>query len=233
MIVIKLKFLCTCIITFSICRSFAGLAEFGTIFSSGPGHAVFTVHDGNPIKKYCVIEMNVEQKKIKWISHPLDESYVKREPRYLFNFNDKHLLIGSLGKDKQSQITAQLHLYTKGEQTLELLAEAECTDRAEFKIENSSIDFSCGSQLKTVKFKEDVKVKTKGVFPADPIEFKGKIDLAKPEGWKFEIAETDNYFKDRLLVFQGPQLLKEYKAKDFMRCFEYETLKGSQDKFTE
>lgn len=221
------------VFTFTLNYLFAGLAEFGTVFSSGPGHAVMTLHDGNPLKRYCLIELTVLDKKIKWISHPLEEAYVKRDPRYLYNFNDKQILIGSVGKDKKDNITAQVHLYTKGEQTLELLAEAECTDRAEFKIEGKSVDFSCGSKVKTVKMKDDLKSKITSNYPSDPIEFKDKVYEVKNGDWRFEIGETDDYFKDRFLVYQGNQMLKEYKSKDFLRCFEYETLKGSQDKFNE
>ncbi len=220
------------LLLFSV-SSYAGLAEFGTINSTSPGVVVFTLHDGNPIKKYCVIELTVSEKKIKWISHPLEEAYVKRDPRFLYNFNDKQLLIGSIGKDKKDNITAQVHFYTKGLQTLDLLAEAECTDRAEITVENKAIDFSCGNKVKTVKLEQDLKSKVTSGFPTESIEFKGKVSEVKNDDWRFEIAETDNYFKDRFLVFQGNQLLKEYKSKDFMRCFEYETLKGSQDKFSE
>lgn len=218
---------------FFIKTSFAGLAEFGTVYSSGPGHAVITLHDGNPLKRYCLIELTVLEKKIKWISHPLEEAYVKRDPRHIYNFNDKQILIGSIGKDKKDNITAQVHLYTKGAQTLDLLAESECTDRAEMKVDNKSVDFSCGSKVKSVKLKEELKSKVTENFPSEPIEFKGKVYEVKNGEWRFEIGETDDYFKDRFLVYQGNQLLKEYKSKDFLRCFEYETLKGSQEKFNE
>jgi hypothetical protein len=175
----------------------------------------------------------VKDKKIKWISHPLQEAYVKRDPRYLYDFNDKQLLIGSLGKDKKDQITAQLHLYTKGEQTLDLLAESACTDRAEIRVSGSEAQFSCADKLIKEKLKENLKSKITSGFPSEDIVFKERVYQVKNGDWRFEIAETDDYFKDRLQVISKNQVLKEYKANEFMRCFEYETLKGSQDKFSE
>ncbi len=209
------------------------LAEFGTLHSSSPGQVVITVDDGNPIKRFCIVEVTVQDKKIHWISHPLSEAFVKREPKYVYDFDKTHMLIGSIGKDKKDQVNAQVHLYTKGEQTLELLAESDCNERAEIKIENKSATFICGDKAKTVSFENPLNSKLKVTFPSDPIRFKDRVFKVKKETWSFEIAETDNYFKDRLLIVSKNQVLKEYKAPDFMRCFEYETLKGSQDKFTE
>jgi hypothetical protein len=209
------------------------LAEFGTLHSSDPGQVVITVDDGNPIKRYCIIELTVKDKKIRWISHPLSEAFVKRDPKFIYNFNDKNLLVASTGKDKKDIINAQVHLYTKADQKLDLLAEEECTDRAEIKVDNKSVNFLCGDKARTVKLSDESKAKTAGLLTSKPIEFKGKTYEVKNGDWRFEIAETDNYFKDRLLVIQKNQVLKEYKASDFSRCFEYETLKGSQDKFSE
>lgn len=209
------------------------LPEFGTLHSSSPGKVVLTVDDGNPIKKYCIIELTVKGKKIQWISHPLEEDFVKREPKFIYDFNDKQLAIGSIGKDKSNNVNAQLHLYTKGLQTLDLLAESECTERAEMRVENKSVTFLCGDKAKTVKFDKEMKKLVTAGFPTKPIEFKNRVQEVKDAHWRFEIAETDNYFKDRLLIVQNNQVLKEYKAPEFERCFEYETLKGSQDKFNE
>lgn len=212
-------------------NTYAGLSEFGTIISSKPGHSTFTVDDGNPMKRYCVIEMDVEDKKIKWISHPLPESYVKRVPKFLYNFGEKQMLLGSVGKDKEDNPTAQIHLYTKDTQELELIADTKCARNPDIIISKKSVEFICGPNKK--KIDVDVKAKVVKGFPEKKIEFKGKQYKAKNANWTFEIAETDNYFKDRLLVRQGNQTLKEYKANDFMRCFEHETLKGSQNKFSE
>jgi hypothetical protein len=209
------------------------LAEFGTLHSSSAGQVVITVDDGNPIKRYCIVEVTVQDKKIRWISHPLSEAFVKRDPKFIHDFDKTHLLIGSISKNEKDNTNAQLHLYTKGEQTLDLLAETECTERAEIKVENKAATFMCGSKAKTIKYKTPLSAQIKVQFPAEPILFKDKVYEVKDNSWRFEIAETDDYFKDRLLIVQKNQVLKEYKAKDFMRCFEYETLKGSQDKFTE
>lgn len=209
------------------------LAEFGTLHSSEPGQVVITVDDGNPIKRYCIVEVTVKDKKIHWISHPLSEAFVKRVPKFLHNFDEKHLLVGSIGTDKEDKVNAQVHLYTKGSQDLNLLAETECTERAEIKVENTAATFECSGKSKTVKYKAPIKSLIKGNFPKEPINFKDNVYEVKNDPWRFEIAETDNYFKDRLQIVQKNQVLKEYNAKDFMRCFEYETLKGSQDKFSE
>lgn len=209
------------------------LAEFGTLHSSSAGQVVITVDDGNPIKRYCIVEVTVQEKKIRWISHPLSEAFVKRDPKFIHDFDQTHLLVGSIGKNSNDKTNAQLHLYTKGEQTLDLLAESECTERAEIKVENKAATFVCGSKAKTVKYEAPLSSKIKVKFPSEPILFKDKVYEVKDNSWRFEIAETDDYFKDRLLIVQKNQVLKEYKAKDFMRCFEYETLKGSQDKFSE
>ncbi len=209
------------------------LAEFGTLHSSDPGTVVITVDDGNPIKRYCIIELTVNDKKIKWISHPLSEAFVKRTPKFIYNFNDKKLLIGSTGKDKKDNTNAQLHIYTKEEQTLDMIAGTPCTDRAEITVENKFAKFSCADKLKTVKFKTSISDKVGVPFPPEAIKFVDRVFESKNDDWRFEIAETDDYFKDRLLIVEKNQVLKEYKAKDFMRCFEYETLKGSQNKFSE
>lgn len=209
------------------------IAEFGTLHSSSPGKVVITVNDGTLIKKNCVVEVTVKDKKIHWISHPLTQEFVKRDPKFIYNFNEKYLLMGSVGKDDEGKTNAQLHLYTKGDQTLDLLAESECTERAEIKVENNSATFNCGSKNKTVKFEKSLNSQIAPAKLTSPIEFKEKVMEVKDDNWRFEIAETDNYFKDRLLIVQRNQILKEYKAQDFQRCFEYETLKGSQDKFNE
>lgn len=214
-------------------KNVMALAEFGTLHSSEPGSVVITVDDGNPIKRYCIVELTVNGKKINWISHPLSEAFVKRNPKFLYNFNDKKLLIGSTGKNKKDKVNAQLHIYTKGEQTLDLIASADCTERAEIIVENKLAKFSCGSETKSVKFDNPIASKIDSSFPPKAIEFKDRVYESKNKNWRFEIAETDDYFKDRLLIVLKNQVLKEYKAKDFMRCFEYETLKGSQNKFSE
>lgn len=209
------------------------MAEFGSLHSSSPGQLVLTVNDGTLIKKNCIIELTVKEKKIKWISHPLTEAFVKRDPKFIHNFDEKYLLMGSIGKDEKGSVNAQLHLYTKGDQILDLLAESPCTERAEIKVENTSATFSCGSESHVVKFDKPLKSRINKDTFTKPIAFKEKISEVDDGTWRFEIGETDNYFKDRLLISQKNQLLKEYKAQDFQRCFEYETLKGSQDKFNE
>lgn len=214
--------------------SFAALAEFGAITTSEPGKVVFAVSDGSTFARYCLVELTVKDKTIHWISHPLEKDYVRREPSFVYNFDSDYLIISTAAQKNKDDSVAQLHLYHKPQQKLNLLAEASCEFPKDVKINKDRVEFDC---MKAKK--DDVAIsKTKegqifqSLIKDKELEYSStKIYEAKIEDWSFEIKETDDYFKDRLQIKNGETMLKEYKAKDFMRCFEYETLKGSQDKF--
>lgn len=237
--VIFILTICGVVNLFGISKAWAALAEFGAVTSSGPGKTVFAVSDGSTFARYCLIELTVKgedkNKKIHWISHPLEKDYVRREPSFIHNFDDKHLLIATSAQKNKDESVAQIHLYNKPNRDLSLLAEATCEFPRSVSITSKEITFDCAKAQKDVveigKKKPEEK-KFAELLGDRKLNYKNKSYEASYEDWSFEVKETDDYFKDRLQIIEKGTVLKEYKAKDFIRCFEYETIKGSQDKFS-
>lgn len=218
---------------FGYSKSFAALAEFGAVTSNEAGKTVFAVSDGSTFARYCLVELTVKDKKIHWISHPLEKDYVKREPDYIYNFNKDYLIIATKGQKNKDESIAQLHLYHKPQQNLELLAQAKCEFPSKTVVTKSYVEYTCGENVEKVPVTEDEQGKIfAGLLGDKTLDYTGKSYEAKSGEWRFEVKETDNYFKDRLQIIKKNAVLKEYQAKDFIRCFEYETIKGSQDKFS-
>lgn len=215
--------------------TYAALAEFGAITSNEPGKVVFAVNDGSTFARYCLVELTVKDKTIHWISHPLEKDYVRREPAFIHNFNADYMLVSTAAQKNKDESVAQVHLYHKPQQTLHLLAEATCEFPREVKIEKNQVTFDC---MKAQKDVVPITITKESKIYEDLLKDKAleytsrKTYSAKFEDWAFNIEETDDYFKDRLQIKDKDALLKEYRAKDFQRCFEYETIKGSQDKFS-
>ncbi|MCO5114211.1 MAG: hypothetical protein M9899_08550 [Bdellovibrionaceae bacterium] len=212
----------------------AALAEFGSVTASSPSKGVFAVSDGSTFARYCLIELTVKDKTIHWISHPLEKDYVRREPSFIHNFNDEYLLIGTSAQKNKDESAAQVHLYHKPQQKLSLVAEATCEFPKKIEINKSEIQFDCAKAQKdkTVIGKDETGKLFAGLIKDKKLEISGKSYEAKTDDLTFSVEETDDYFKDRLQIKRGDSLLKEYEAKDFIRCFEYETIKGSQEKFS-
>lgn len=226
-----------CFITiqwWSIKEANAALAEFGALTASPPNKGLFAVSDGSTFARYCLIELTVKDKTLHWISHPLEKDYVRREPTFIHNFNDDYLLIGTTAQKNKDESVAQVHLYHKPEQKLHLIGEATCEFPKTTEINKNVVDFDCS---KAKKDRSVVKEAEKGKEFADlmkdtKLKFTGKSYEAKTGDISFNVEETDDYFKDRLQIKRGEDLLKEYEAKEFIRCFDYETIKGSQEKFS-
>ena len=212
---------------------YADLPEFGALFSGGEGHIIFSLSDGSPIKKkYCLIELRAKGKKIHWISHPLEELYVRRQPKYILNFDDKAMLVVSVEKNKKDQKETQVHLYKKPIQELVQIAGSSCGEVSSIEIYRNQIKFVCGSKKETSELKDEIRKLFSQFISKKGKVFENSIYEVSGKKWKFRIVETDYYFKDNLHIFQNGLLVKKYKAKDFLKCFKYETLEGSQEKFS-
>lgn len=230
-----LNIICTSaiLIGFGAIKSYAALAEFGAVTSNEPGKTVFAVSDGSTFARYCLVELTVKGKKIHWISHPLEKDYVKREPDYIHNFNKDYLIISTKGQKNKDESIAQLHLYHKPQQNLNLLAQAKCEFPSKTVVTKNYVEYTCGEEVDKVPVAESESGKIfTGLLGDKTLEYDRKAYEASNGDWRFEVKETDNYFKDRLQIIKKNAVLKEYQAKDFIRCFEYETIKGSQDKFS-
>lgn len=215
--------------------AYASLPEFGVLSSAGEGHIIFSLSDGSPIKKrYCLVELRIkEEKKIHWISHPLEELYVRRQPEYILNFDDKNMVVASVGIDKEKQRVTQIHIYEKPAQKLTLVTQSPCGEASLIKIYRDRIQFTCKSKKKTFSLEEgEIKKLFSQFVPQEGVAFEKAIYEVSGHSWTFKIVETDYYFKDNLHLLKNGRTVKKYKAKDFLKCFEYETLQGSQDKFS-
>lgn len=213
--------------------SYSALPEFGALSCPGPGKVLFAVNDGSTFKKYCLIELSVKEKKIKWISYPLEEAYVKREPEHILDFGPAYMLIATTGENKNKELVSQVHLYNKSKYRLTMAAESQCGQASKIKITRKKIIFYCGSKINETEMKSSMTALFKLHIPKEGLVFDHQVYESSKEDWGFEIAETDDYFKDRLKISFKNAVLKEYNAKDFMRCFEYDTLQGSQNKLSE
>lgn len=215
-------------------QAHAALAEFGALTASSPNKGLFAVSDGSTFARYCLIELTVKDKTIHWISHPLEKEYVRREPSFVRNFNDEYLLIGTSAQKNKDDSVAQVHLYHKPQQKLTMVAEATCEFPRKIEIDKKMIQFDCAKAQKdkTVIGKDETGTLFSSLIKDAKFEIEGKSYEAKTDDLSFAVQETDDYFKDRLQIKRGDDLLKEYEAKEFIRCFDYETIKGSQEKFS-